>query len=165
MVHWTRGCPLPRCRSMRFRLIPLTMVAAMCSAASAKAPPVQVHGWARAGVTSSAAYVTITNRGAVPDRLVGVSTPAAQNASIHNSVVQGGISRMRGVAQLPVAARSSVVMKPGGLHVMLTGLRAPLRPGARVPLTLRFARAGAVQVSLPVLPPGADRAGGAHHGH
>ena len=73
---------------------------------------------------------------------------------------------MRAVPGIAVAAGQAVAMKPGGLHLMLTGLRAPLRPGNKLPLTLRFEKAGVVRASLPVLPPGAQGpATEGHHGH
>ena len=133
--------------------------------ATAKAPGLHVEGWARAGVSSSAAYVTVHNRKTSGDRLLGASSPAARSVTIHNSAMQGGVMRMRLAGALAVPAGGSIAMKPGGLHVMLTGLRAPLRPGTRLPLTLRFERAGNVPVSLPVLPPGATGPRDPHHGH
>ena len=67
---------------------------------------------------------------------------------------------------VPVAAGGGIAMKPGGLHIMLMGLKAPLKPGTKLPVTLRFEKAGLVRASLPVLPPGAQGpAAGGHHGH
>jgi copper(I)-binding protein len=133
--------------------------------ALAKAPAVHVEGWARAGASSAAAYVTVHNGQRVADRLLGAASPAARSVTIHNSTMAGGVMRMRAAGALPVAANGRIAMKPGGLHVMLMGLKAPLRPGTRLPLTLRFERAGNVQVSLPVLPPGATGPAEAHGGH
>ncbi|GAA4019649.1 hypothetical protein GCM10022280_19490 [Sphingomonas swuensis] len=138
---------------------------ALAAPAAAKAPAMHVTGFAQAGLANAAAYVTVHNGGPAADRLVGVTTPAAQSASIHNSVLAGGITRMRPAGAQPISAGGQIAMRPGGLHVMLMGLKAPLRPGTRLPLTLRFARAGSVQVSLPVLAPGASPAGQGHHGH
>lgn len=133
--------------------------------AVAKAPAVHVDGWARAGASSSAAYVSIHNGQRSADRLIGASSPAARNVSIHDSRMAGGVMRMRAAGALPIAAGGRIEMKSGGLHVMLMGLKAPLRPGTKLPLTLRFERAGNVQVSLPVLPPGSTGPKNAHHGH
>lgn len=133
--------------------------------AAAKAPAVHVGGYAQAGLRSSAAYLDIHNGQAVADRLLSVSSPAAASVSVHRTSNDGGVSRMRAAGAVPIAPDGRVVMKPGGLHVMLTGLKAPLRPGSRLPLTLRFARAGAVSVSLPVVAPGAAPGQGQHHGH
>jgi periplasmic copper chaperone A len=148
----------------RRHLLAAALLAA--SPAAAKAPSLHVEGWARAGASSSAAYVSIHNGGRTADRLLGASTPAARSVSVHRSVSQSGVMRMRAAGPVAVPAGGRIAMQPGGLHLMLTGLKAPLRPGARLPLTLRFERAGPVQASLPVLPPGAAGPGaGGHHGH
>ena len=74
--------------------------------------------------------------------------------------------RMRGAGPLPIAAGGKLAMKSGGVHIMLMGLKAPLRPGAKLPLTLRFQRAGLVRTSVPVVAPGSVPAEAAHpHGH
>jgi hypothetical protein len=70
--------------------------------------------------------------------------------------MDGGVMRMRSAGALTLAPNARIAMKPGGMHIMLMGLTAPLRPGTRLPLTLRFERAGNVQVSLPVLPSGSS---------
>lgn len=133
--------------------------------AAAKAPGLHLSGWARAGVGSSAAYVSVHNGGAA-DRLLGASSPAAASVTIHDSQNAAGVMRMRAAGAVRVASGGSIAMKPGGLHVMLSGLKAPLRPGTRLPLTLRFEKAGSVSASLPVLPPGAQGPDAStHHGH
>jgi len=132
---------------------------------AAKAPALHVSGWARAGIGSSAAYVSVHNGGAA-DRLIGASSPAAASVSVHNSQNNGGVMRMRAAGPVAVASGGMITMKPGGIHIMLSGLKAPLKPGTRLPLTLRFEKAGLVRASLPVLPPGAQGpASGGHHGH
>jgi len=130
--------------------------------AVARAPALHVGGWARAGVSSSAAYISVHNGGGA-DRLLGASSPVAASVSIHDSQNDGGVMRMRAAGAMPVAAGGSIAMKPGGLHIMLMGLKAPLRPGTKLPITLRFEKAGLVRASLPVLPPGAQ--GPAAEGH
>jgi copper(I)-binding protein len=144
----------------------LVLAAALLAApAIAKAPALHVSGWARAGVSSSAAYVSVHNGGAA-DRLLGASSPAASQVSIHDSQNRGGVMRMRVAGVVPVAAGGSLAMKPGGLHIMLMGLKAPLRPGSRLPVTLRFEKAGLVRANLPVLSPGAQApAAESHRGH
>lgn len=150
----------------RMKTLSLIAALALTAPAVAKAPALHVSGWARAGVSSSAAYVSVHNGGAAADRLIGASSPAAASVSIHDSQNQGGVMRMRAAAPVRVAPGASVAMKPGGLHVMLMGLKAPLRPGTRLPIVLRFQKAGIVRASLPVLPPGAQGpAAEAHHGH
>jgi copper(I)-binding protein len=134
--------------------------------AAAETPALHVGGWARAGASSSAAYLTVHNGGQVADRLIGASSPAARQVTIHDSRSVGGIVRMRPAGPLALAPGAQIAMKPGGLHVMLSGLKAPLRPGSRLPLTLRFEKAGLIRASLQVLAPGAQGpAPAAHHGH
>lgn len=143
----------------------LAAAIALVVPAAAQAPALHVSGWARAGVGSSAAYVSVHNGGAA-DRLVGASSPAAREVSIHDSQNQGGVMRMRAAGAVPVSKGGMIAMKPGGLHIMLTGLKAPLKPGAKLPVTLRFEKAGLVRASLPILPPGAQGPdAGAHGGH
>jgi copper(I)-binding protein len=108
----------------------------------------------------------VHNAGSTADRLVGASSPAARQASIHDSRNVGGVMQMRAAGSISVAPGAAIAMKPGGLHVMLIGLKAPLRTGTKLPIVLRFEKAGLVRASLPVLPPGAQGpAAEAHHGH
>jgi copper(I)-binding protein len=137
---------------MRFLpLFALPLLAA--TAAPAQGPAVHVSGWARAtvpGQTASAAYLTIHNAERTGNRLVAVITPAAAKASIHITTTADGVVRMRPAGAVPVGPSQLVEMKPGGLHVMLTGLKTPLRVGQQLPLTLRFARGGIVRTSVPI---------------
>ncbi len=120
------------------------------------------HPWARAvpsaAVRNSAAFFTIENKGA-PDRLLAVSGTVADKIEIHTMVREAGVMRMREVKALDVPTNGKVELKPGGLHIMLIGLKAPLKEGDRFPLTLRFEKAG--EVKLDVL---AEK-GHHHHGH
>ena len=107
--------------------------------------------WARATPTSArngVAYMTIRNRGSQPDHLVEVVTPVAQSASVHETVKRDGMMTMRPVARLTIGPGQSAVLEPGGLHIMLMGLRAPLEKGRSFPLTLRFERAGAIELEI-----------------
>ena len=65
---------------------------------------------------------------------------------------EGGMMRMREVARVDVPAHGRVELVPGGLHAMIVDPKAPLRPGERFPLTLTFARAGAIDVEVDVKP-------------
>lgn len=110
-----------------------------------------VHPWARATLTptqAGAVYFAIVNDGAEAERLLGASTPAAEMAMLHRTVVDGDVARMEAVGEIEIAAGASVVLEPGGLHLMLTGLAAPLAEGETFALTLRFARAGEVEVEV-----------------
>ena len=131
-----------------------------CKPATPTAPAIEIRdAWAREtapGQTNGAAYFTIVNMGSEGDRLVSVTTPAASMAMLHGSSNSNGVMAMRMMADLPVPGSATVTLAPLGTHVMLTGLSAPLHAGDRVPLSLRFARAGARQVDAAVLPASAS---------
>jgi periplasmic copper chaperone A len=120
--------------------------------------------WARATpgrTTTGAAYLRVVNRGTEPDQLVAAASPVAAKAELHahESAASGGhaghVMTMRPVAAIEVKAGATVALQPNGFHVMLIGLKAPLKEGERFPLTLRFARAGEVRVEVPVAKAGA----------
>jgi copper(I)-binding protein len=109
------------------------------------------EAWARAtpgGAQTAAAYVTLVS--AAGDRLTGVSTPAAQKADIHSMTMDNGVMKMRQVDGLDLPAGQAVTLKPGGYHIMLTGLAKPLEEGQSFPLTLDFAKAGTREVIVSV---------------
>jgi copper(I)-binding protein len=114
-----------------------------------------VHPHARpsAGRTG-AAYFTVESRGAA-DRLVSAATPAAEKTELHSMTMEGNVMRMRQVEGVDVPAGGKAALEPGGLHVMLIGLKAPLKEGDKFPLTLTFAKAGKVDVEVIVEKPGA----------
>ncbi len=121
--------------------------------------------WARAtppGASVGAAYLTIENRGGAEDRLVGASSPVAQSVTPHATVEENGVATMRRWEDAVIPAGGAVEMAPGGLHLMLMGLSAPLTEGESVPLTLTFEAAGAVTVAMPVAPIGAMAPSGEH---
>jgi len=100
---------------------------------------------------SAAAYLTIRNSGDLDDELVGVSTPSAPMAHLHESTVDAeGRSKMVAVGALKIPANSTVALRPAGLHLMLMQ-PAPLAAGERVELTLRFRHAGAKRVEAKVV--------------
>jgi copper(I)-binding protein len=99
--------------------------------------------------TSASVYLTLFNTG-VADKLVSVATPAASMAMIHESRIVDGVATMDMKHTLDIPAGGTVTMAPGGLHVMLTGLAAPLKEGEQIDLELVFEKAGAMKVSVPV---------------
>ena len=88
--------------------------------------------------------------GTAADAVTGFSTPAAANAMLHRSESVGGVMEMRPVENLPLQAGQDVKLTPGGLHVMLMGLKHPLKPGDHFPLTVTFAHAAPVTVDVTV---------------
>ena len=113
--------------------------------------------WARAtaGIgRTAAAYVTLTGHGTAM-RLIGVRTPAADMAMLHEDRNVDGVVQMRDLPGIDVPASGRVAMRPGGTHIMLTMLHAPLRAGDRLPLTLVFANGHELAATALVGPPGA----------
>lgn len=104
---------------------------------------------------TGAAYLTIENRGREADRLTGVASPAAASAELHEMKMDGTIMRMRQLPGIDLPAGGKVALQSGGYHIMLIGLKAPLKEGDKFPLTLTFAKAGTVEVEVIVEKPGA----------
>lgn len=112
-----------------------------------------VRPWSRPTpptIALGAVYFEVTNRGSRADALLAASTPVAASAEIHESRTVGGMMEMRQLAVLNCPPHATVKIEPGGVHVMLLGLRAPLAPGTDFPLTLRFASAGELTVQVHV---------------
>jgi copper(I)-binding protein len=128
------------------------IIVSTAGAALAQSTDIEIkNAWARAtpgGAQAAAAYVTIEAPGG--DRLTGVSTPAAQKADIHSMTMDNGVMKMRQVDGLDLPAGQAVTLKPGGYHIMLTGLAKPLEEGQSFPLTLDFAKAGTREVIVSV---------------
>ncbi len=121
------------------------------------------HPWTRVANQggTGAGYLTLRTAGAA-DRLVSASTPVARTVELHTMIRDGDVMRMRPVEDIAVPPGQTVTLAPGGLHIMLIGLTQPLELGSRVPLTLRFERAGEVTVELAVQRAGAPAAAHAH---
>ena len=119
-----------------------------------------IHPWSRATAAradTGAGYMTLRNGGQRPDRPASASSPRAARVEIHSMTMTGQIMRMRPLVHgLALPPGEAVSLAPGGDHLMLIGLKAPLKQGEMVPLTLRFARAGEITVSLKVGAPDAD---------
>jgi len=126
--------------------------------------------WTRAtpgGARVAGGYLTVTNTGNAPDRLVGGSAAFAERVEIHEMATQNGVMTMRALGNgLAIAPGQTVELKPGGLHVMFMGLRTQLTEGQSVKVTLEFEKAGKVEVDLAVGGIGARSApAGEHHHH
>jgi copper(I)-binding protein len=123
------------------------------------AGPVSVTAaWAQPsmpGAPAGAAYFTVINTGRAPLRLLGGSSPVAARVELHMMSMDGGVMRMRMLPQgIVIPAGGRVDFRPGGLHVMLVGLRQQLVPGTRFPMTLWFDGNIAVNMVVPVGNPG-----------
>ncbi len=109
--------------------------------------------WSRTtppGVTVGVAYLRISNGSTKSDRLLRISTPVASSAQVHRTEVLDGISRMRQVAVLHVAAGEKVEFAPNGMHVMLMGLKKPLVEGQKFELEMLFEVSGPRKVAVVV---------------
>jgi periplasmic copper chaperone A len=112
------------------------------------------QAWSRAtpgGAKTGGGYLTIENRGSAPDRLIGGSAEVAGAVQVHEMAVKDGVMTMRPLENgLTIEPGKTVKLAPGGYHLMLLSLKNPLKQGQKVPLTLQFERAGAVELSLDV---------------
>lgn len=111
------------------------------------------------------AYLTIENRGKAADQLVAAASPVAKSVQIHTMTMDGNVMKMREAGAIDIKPAAKIEMKPGaGHHLMLMGLRQPLKTGDKFPLVLTFEKAGKTEVSVTVRDQD-DMHGGAHHGH
>jgi copper(I)-binding protein len=122
--------------------------------------------WARAtpkGATVGGGYLTITNKGAEVDRLIGGSLAPASRFEVHTTVTENGVARMRQVTSLEIKPGETVELAPGGMHVMFMGLKQPLQQGQTVKGTLVFEKAGTVAIEFSVQGIGAPAGAHKHH--
>ena len=124
------------------------------------------HPWTRAtpkGADIAGGYLSITNKGTTPDRLVGGSLSIADRLEIHEMKMQGTVMQMRPLpAGLEIKPGETVELKPGSFHLMFMGLKEPVEVGKRVKGTLIFEKAGTVEVEYAVEPVGQTPG---HHNH
>lgn len=123
--------------------------------------------WARAtapGARVAAGYMVLHNKAAVTDRLVGASSPAAARVETHVHINEGGVMKMREVPGYDIPAGGSFELKPGGAHLMFMDIRSPFKEGEKVPVRLKFEKAGEVDAEFHVgrISGGAPAA---HHKH
>ncbi len=120
--------------------------------------------WARAtpkGAQVGGAYLTVTNTGSEPDRLMGGASAVAKEVQVHEMTMANGVMKMRPVAGgLEIKPGAAVTLKPGGYHIMFVGLNRPLKQGGHFKVTLQFAKAGKVDVDFTVQGIGAMHGGG-----
>ena len=141
-----------------FRLLAGTTLALATLAAAAhsfKLGEITIgHPYARTtapGQSTGGAYLRFENRGP-SDRLVAAQADIAKRVELHDMKMDGDVMRMRQLDAIDVPPNKAVVLKPGGLHLMLVGLKAPLKQGDKFPLTLKFEKAGEVTVVVNVEP-------------
>lgn len=151
---------------MKAALAAAALLAAAAAPAFATSPALleAVQPWSRPAAAggNGAGYLTLVNRGKTADALVGASSPAAQKVELHASSMAGGVMKMSQEQRVPLPAGGQVAFAPGGRHLMLIGLKAPLKTGDKVPATLRFASGQQLKVDFVVSP---AQPAGAHQSH
>jgi copper(I)-binding protein len=152
-------------------LIALVSSAPIMAQDGSRVGELRIEGaWARAtppAARQGAAYLVIRNEGKAPDRLVAASAPVAEKAELHTHLDEGGVMRMRPVTVIKIEPGQSATLRPGGDHIMLVDLKAPLNEGERFPLTLQFERGGTAVIDVPIMrnAPAAHDGRRPAHGH
>lgn len=122
-----------------------------------------VHPWARAtpkGASVGGGFMTITNTGSEPDRLIGGSAAVAGRFEVHEMSMDNGVMRMRPLKNgLEIKPGQTVELKPGSFHVMMMDLKNPIKEGERIKGTLVFEKAGTVEVEYAIVAVGASPGG------
>ena len=111
------------------------------------------NAWTRAtapGARVGAGYVVIRNNSGAADRLVSVSSTAAEKVETHVTVKEGEIFRMREVSGYDIPAKGSFELKPGGAHLMFVNISTPFKEGGSIPVVLKFQNAGELKVEFNV---------------
>jgi len=136
-------------------LLAFSAAASLFSVGPAGAATLSIdHAWSRPtppGAPTAVGYLTLTNHGHAPDRLMSEDSPAAGTVSLHQMSMAGGIMRMRPVTGgLEIAPGASVTLDPNGDHLMFEGLKRPFKSGSKVQVALHFQHAGLVRVMVVV---------------
>ena len=141
----------------------------LCLASFSLAAQVAIEKpWARAtapGAKVAGGYMVIRNAGAAADRLVSASSPAAVKVELHVHVNEGGVMKMREVPGYDVPATGSFELKPGGAHLMFTEIKRPFKEGEKLPVTLKFEKAGEIRAEFHVGRLGGSSAPAMQHKH
>jgi hypothetical protein len=163
-------------RSSLIGLFAFAIMAGPATAADYSVGALKIHDpWSRAtpkGAPVGGGYLSITNTGTTPDRLVGGATEVSKGFEIHEMSMDGGVMKMRLMPNgLEIKPGETVTFKPSGYHLMFTGLKSQLIKGGHVAATLKFEKAGEVKVQFDVAgigamsAEGAGAAGGMSGGH
>jgi periplasmic copper chaperone A len=115
--------------------------------------PTPAEGTMAGTGANSAAYMLLRNKTSTPDKLLGVESQAAKAVELHVSELQGDVMTMRPIEFVEVPANGEAELKPGGMHVMLIGLKHDLKAGEVIDLVLVFEKAGRIKVQAEVRAP------------
>ncbi|MDR2838895.1 MAG: copper chaperone PCu(A)C [Azonexus sp.] len=102
---------------------------------------------------ATAAFMVIKNSGSGDVKLIKADNPASRVTELHTHINDGGVMKMRPVASVDIKAGGATTLQPGGLHLMMIGLKAPLKEGDVVPLTLGFDDGSVKQIEARVVRP------------
>lgn len=155
-------------RTFTFAALAVALLAVPARAEDIKAGDLVIaQAWTRAtpnGAKIAGGYLTIENKGAAPDRLIGGSGDIAGKVEVHEMTMNDGVMTMRPLDKgLAIEPGKTVKLAPGGYHLMMFDLKGPLKQGEKVPVTLEFEKAGKVNLSLDVQGVGAQGPGGMDH--
>jgi len=155
------------------KITSILLALALCAGSGAslareyqKGPLTIDHPWSRAtvaGQTVAAGYLTVRTKGVEGDRLIGAASPAAERVELHVTTVERDVARMREVKSYELRPGGTLRLAPGGNHLMFMGIKLPFKTGERIPVTLRFERAGEVSVEFVV--EAASRGASTDHKH
>jgi copper(I)-binding protein len=133
---------------MRYALLSLALLATPAFA------QIEIdNAWTRAtppGAKTAAGYMTIRNQSSSPDRLIRAASPLAARVEMHVHLHDGDVMRMRQVKGYDIPANGSLELKPGGAHLMFVDIKRAFKEGEKIPVTLRFERAGEMKVEFRV---------------
>jgi copper(I)-binding protein len=102
------------------------------------------------GQANSAVFMSLENRSDQDQALVAAESDVSEIVELHTHIEEGGMMRMRQIEKIDVPAGETVILQPGGLHVMLIGLRQALEPDQTIDLTLVFEDGSRMPVQAPV---------------
>jgi copper(I)-binding protein len=162
-----RKLPMTRiARNLAAAVIFATLLAAPARAQEVKAGDLVItQAWSRAtpgGAKVAGGYLTIENKGAAADRLIGGSVDVAARVEVHEMAMNNGVMTMRQLeGGLAIEPGKTVKLAPGGYHLMMQELKGSLKQGDKLPVTLQFEKAGKVQVTFDIQGVGAQAPGGA----
>jgi copper(I)-binding protein len=166
-----KGYPMNKLsRPLAFAVLAASLLAVPARAEEVKAGDLVItQAWSRAtpnGAKIAGGYLTIENKGAVADRLIGGSGDIAGKVEVHEMSMNNGVMTMRPLDKgLAIEPGKTVKLAPGGYHLMIMDLKSPFKQNDKVPVTLEFEKAGKVTLSLDVQSVGAQAPAGGSDGH
>lgn len=141
---------------MKFKRLIWVICLLLAACATPKSEISVQNAWARpaqagsGGASVTAVYLTIENHGDAADQLLSARTDAAAGVELHETRASGDIAGMHGLHTLEVPARSRLILRPGGYHLMLEGVTRDLQEGQTFTLTLKFTSGQQLDVQVTI---------------